>query len=608
MTGEMLFVFALLAVTIALFLSDKLRLDVIAVLVVLTLMLSGLLTPAEALAGFADPVVIMIAGLFVLGEGLLRTGVAHGIGQWVTRTAGDGEGRLIALLMLAVALLSAFMSSTGAVAIFIPVVLSLCARTGMAPSRLLMPIAFASLIGGMLTLIGTPPNLIVSGELRRSGLEPFAFFDFAPIGLVVLAIAVGYILATSRRMLPGADPARAAPQNRLSLRDLAGAYGLTGRLHRLRVRPDSAVSGRSLAEARLRSRYGVVVVAVERQAGRSAAFEPALAQTVMTPGAALYAVAAPEAAQRAAAEEGLTIEPMDAAAERSLAEELGVVEIVVPPRSALAGKTVVESRFRERHRLTALAMTRRGSADADNVADRPLEPGDTVLMSGAWRHIRRAAAERDEFLVSTLPAEIEEVAPNRPRAPVAVLIVLAMLTIMTFGLLPNVAAVLLAALAMVLARCVSMSEAYGAINWESLVLIAGMLPMATALDRTGGITLIVDGLVDSLGAMGPIAMMTGLFVLTSVLSQFISNTATTVLMAPIALGSAAELGVSPYPLLMTVALAASTAFSTPVASPVNTLVLGPGGYRFMDFVKLGVPLQLLAMAVTLLLVPLVFPL
>jgi di/tricarboxylate transporter len=312
--------------------------------------------------------------------------------------------------------------------------------------------------------------------------------------------------------------------------------------------------------------------------------------------------------ERAAADDGLAIEPLDEPAARALAQELGVVEIVVPPRSALVGKSLVEARFRERRRLTPLALARHGRADAENVADRPLEPGDTVLMSGSWRHIRHAAAEHDEFLVLTTPAEMDEIAPNRPRAPVAVLIVLAMLTVMTFGLLPNVTTVLLAALAMVLARCVSMKQAYGAINWESLVLIAGMLPMATALDRTGGITLIVDGLVDSLGAMGPIAMMTGLFVLTSVLSQFISNTATTVLMAPIALGSAAELGVSPYPLLMTVALAASTAFSTPVASPVNTLVLGPGGYRFMEFVKLGVPLQLLAMAVTLLLVPIVFPL
>ena len=608
MTGEMLFVFGLLAVTIGLFLSDRLRLDVIAVMVMLALMLSGLLTPAEALAGFADPVVIMIAGLFVLGEGLLRTGVAHGIGEWVTRTAGDGEGRLLALLMLAVAGLSAFMSSTGAVAIFIPVVLSLCARTGLAPSGLLMPIAFASLIGGMLTLIGTPPNLIVSGELGRGGLAPFAFFDFTPIGLVVLGIAVGYVLLTRRRLLPGADRARAAPQNRLSLRELADAYHLAGQLRRLRVRPDSPVAGQILAEAKLRTRYGVIVVAVEPQAGNGRPVEPALAHTTLVPGAVVYAVGPADAIDRAAREAGLAREPLDPDSSRALAQELGVVEIVVPPRSGLVGRTVTQTKVRDRHRLTALALSRRGRALTENVADQVLEPGDTLLMSGSWKHIRRAAAERTEFLVLSLPAEMDEVAPNRRRAPVAIVIVLAMLTIMTAGLLPNVTTVLLAALAMVLARCVSMKEAYAAINWESLVLIAGMLPMATALQRTGGIELIVDGLVGSLGALGPIALMTGLFVLTSVLSQFISNTATTVLMAPIALGAAAELAVSPYPLLMTVALAASTAFSTPVASPVNTLVLGPGGYRFRDFVRLGVPLQVLAMIATLLLVPIVFPL
>ena len=604
----MLFVFGLLAVTIGLFLSDKLRLDVIAVAVMLTLMLSGLLTPAEALAGFADPVVIMIAGLFVLGEGLLRTGVAHGIGEWVTRAAGDGEGRLVALLMLAVAGLSAFMSSTGAVAIFIPVVLSLCARTGLAPSGLLMPIAFASLIGGMLTLIGTPPNLIVSGELGRGGFAPFAFFDFTPIGLIILGIAVGYVLLVRRRLLPGGDRARAAPQNRLSLNELVDAYHLAGRLQRLRVLPGASVAGQTLAEAKLRTRYGVIVVAVDPVVGRANGVEPALAHTVLSADAIVYALGASDAITRAAREAGLAHEPPDAGSSRALAQELGVVEIVVPPRSGLIGRTITQTRFRDRHRLTALALSRHGRARGEGAADQVLQPGDTLLMSGAWKHIRRATAERGEFLVVSLPAEIDEVAPNRRRAPAAILVVLAMLTIMTAGLLPNVTTVLLAALAMVLARCVSMKEAYAAINWESLVLIAGMLPMATALQRTGGIELIVDGLVGSLGALGPVALMTGLFVLTSVLSQFISNTATTVLMAPIALGAAAELAVSPYPLLMTVALAASTAFATPVASPVNTLVLGPGGYRFKDFVRLGVPLQLLAMIATLLLVPIVFPL
>ena len=600
MTGEMLFVFALLGVTIVLFLSDRLRLDVIAILVVLALILSGLLTPSEALAGFGEPVVIMIAALFVVGEGLMRTGVAHSLGQWVARAAGDSEARLTILLMLAVAGLSAFMSSTGAVAIFIPVVLSLCARLGLAPSRLLMPVAFASLVGGMLTLIGTPPNLIVSEELARNGLTPFGFFDFTPIGLVILAATIGYVLLVGRRLLPAGGTA--APRNHLSLADLAAAYDLTGQLHRLRVPAGAALAGRTVAQAALRTRYGLTVTAVE---ARDTGTQPAMPRTVLAPGSVAYAVGPAEAADRLAAEQGLIREPPDEAADRSLVRELGLVEVVIPPRSRLDGRSLLETGFRDRHRLTGIALSHRGDASSGNIAERRLKAGDTLLMSGAWRDIRRAGAERAEFVVVTLPAEIDAAAQARGRAPIAMLIVAAMLVAMTLGLFATVTTVLLAALAMVLTRCVSMREAYAAINWESLVLIAGMLPMATALERTGGVALIVTGLVDSLGTVGPLALMTGLFVLASVLSQFISNT---VLMAPIALGAATQLGVSHDPLLMTVALAASTAFATPVASPVNTLVLGPGGYRFVDFVKLGVPLQVLAMAATLVLVPVVFPL
>ena len=607
MTADMVFVFALLGVTIVLFFSDKLRLDVIAVMVVLALMVSGVLSPREALAGFADPVVVMIAGLFVLGEGLLRTGVAHGLGQWVTRTAGNGEGMLVALLMLAVAGLSAFMSSTGAVAIFIPVVLSVCARIGTAPSRLLLPVAFASLIGGMLTLIGTPPNLIVAEELSRNGQEPFGFFDFTPIGLVVLAVAIGYVLVAGGRLLPGGDRSQGASRNRLSLRDLVAAYNMAGRLHRLHIPAHAAVAGRTLVEADWRDRYDLTVVAVERPGDRAERYVPAARHTRLTPGLDVYAVGPADAVARAVADDGLIRAELDEPTARTLVQDLGLIEVVVPPRSVLVGRTLAGVRFRDHHRLTALAMSRRGQPDSDRVAERRLDAGDTLLLSGSWADIRQIASEPADLVPVTLPAEMDEVAPARQRAPVAILIVLAMLTVMTFGVLANVATVLLAALAMVLTRCVSMKQAYAAINWESVVLIAGMLPMATALDRTGAIDLIVTGLVDSLGAAGPLAMAVGLFLLTSILSQFISNTATTVLMAPIAIGAAAQLAVSPYPLLMTVALAASTAFSTPVASPVNTLVLGPGGYRFNDFVRAGVPLQLLAMAVTLVLVPVLFP-
>ncbi len=609
MTGETLFVFFLLLVTVILFVSDRLRLDVVAMLVILALMLSDLLSAKEALAGFGDPVVLLIAGLFVIGEGLFRTGVAFAIGNWLLRAGGTSETRMMILLMLVVAGLSAFMSSTGAVAIFIPVTLNLAAKAGIQPSRLLMPIAFASLIGGMLTLIGTPPNLVVSTQLTREGLEGFGFFEFTPIGLLVLVAGITYILFWGRKLLPKetGDP-RKAVKNRLSLQDLIEAYKISDRLHRLRINKDSSISAMTVAQALLRTRYGVTVLGIERQRRGRTMIIPAVTHTELKVGDIILVVDTAAELDRMLQTERLEHLEMESEHGRIAAQEVGIAEVLLTPRSTIIGQTLSKIRFRERYGLTVLGILRNGEPLEGNLVQTKLLFGDSVLVGGGWRQIELLQAEHENFLVLNLPREMDEIAPNRNKAPWALGIMGGMLVLMTFKLVPSVAAVLLAALAMVFARCVSMKNAYASINWESLVLIAGMLPMATALEKTGGIQLIVTGLVGSLGELGPIALMAGLFLLTSIFSQFISNTATTVLVAPIAMIAATNMGISPYPLLMTVAIAASTAFSTPVASPVNTLVLGPGGYKFNDFAKLGVPLQLLVMALTLLAVPMLFPL
>jgi len=607
MTGETLFVFGLLLVTIILFVSDRLRLDVVAMLVILVLMLSGLLSPGEALAGFGDPVVILIAGLFVVGEALLRTGVAYAVGNWLMRVAGNSQTRLLVLLMLTVASLSAFMSSTGAVAIFIPIALGLAGKVGLAPSRIMMPMAFASLIGGMLTLIGTPPNLVVSTQLERVGLSPFGFFSFTPIGLLVLAIGIGYLVLIGQRLLP-IQKTETGGRARRTLSELAEAYGLKGKVQRLRITDQSPLVGQTLAHALLRTRYGVTVLGLQRQQGRRSLVLPALSHTEFQSGDILIGVEYTMDLEGLVRNEKLEMLPFEDAPREVLIKELGLAEVLLTPGSELIDRTLTETRFRTHHGLSVVGIMRKGEPLAGNLRETTLEFGDSLLVAGGWKYISRLQGEQTNFFVLTVPEEMDEVAPNRSRAPTALLILVAMLVIMTFNLVPSVTAVLLAAAALVLTRCLSMNDAYGSINWESLVLIAGMLPMATALEKTGGVEIIVNGLVDSLGGAGPTVLMAALFVLTSVFSQFISNTATTVLVAPIAVGAAEGLGVSPYPLLMTVALAASTAFATPVASPVNTLVLGPGGYRFNDFVKVGVPLQLLAMAVTLLTVPILFPL
>ncbi len=610
MTPDILLVFTLLFATIALFISDRLRMDVVAILLILALILTGLLTPAEALAGFGDPLVILIAALFVVGEGLFRTGIAFSVGNWLVNVAGTSETRLLVMLMLVIAVLSAFMSNTGAVAIFIPVALNLATRAGVRPQQLLLPMAYAGSIGGMLTLIGTPPNLVVSTELTRAGLEPFNFFSFLPIGLLVLAAAIVFILLVGRALLPGGDDETGdAGGNRLSMRDLVTAYGVDDSFHMVRIGADSPLAGQTVGQALLRSRFGITVIAVERQGGGKPSVIPVVIGTEYRAGDVLFLNGSEaEARELTASVSGLEALPLDYGRREDLTGEVGVAEVLVAPRSQIVGHTIREARFREDQGLSVLGILRKGEPVTEDLLGTRLEFGDSLLVAGGWRQIELLQRNATDFMVLTLPREMDEVAPNRAHAPRALAIVAVMLVLMTLGVVPAVTAVLMAGLAMVLARCVSMEEAYQAINWQSVVLIAGMLPMATALDKTGALELIVSGLVDSLGDYGPIALMAGLFLLTTVFSQFISNTATAVLVAPIALGAAAGLGVSPYPFLMTVALGASTAFSTPMASPVNTLVIGPGGYRFGDFLRLGIPLQLLALVITLVCVPILFPL
>jgi di/tricarboxylate transporter len=365
---------------------------------------------------------------------------------------------------------------------------------------------------------------------------------------------------------------------------------------------------KTVGQALLRTKYGVTVLGVERQQRRTKAVKPAQIGTEFRAGDIIYAIGTDDEVSRLVTAEQLERLEVGEGQGKVAAQELGLVEVLFAPRSEMVGKTLSEARFRERYGLSVLGLLRQGEPLKQELVETPLAFGDSLLMGGGWTQIDLLQGKQKDFLVLNLPKEMSEVAPNRSKAPWALAVTCGMMLLMTFKLVDAVTAVLLAALVMVLTGCVSMKDAYASINWESLVLIAGMLPMATVLEKTGGVELIANGLADSLGDIGPLALMAGLFAITSVFSQVISNTATTVLLAPIAVSAALEMGVSPYPYLMTVALAASTAFATPVASPVNTLVMGPGGYKFNDFVKVGVPLQILAMVVTLLSVPLLFPL
>ena len=606
MSPDALFVFGLLAVTVVLFASDRLRPDVVALLVIVALILGGILPVSVAVAGFGDPLIILIAGLFVVGEGLVRTGIAFQVGQGLARLAGASESWLLVLLMLAVAGLGAFMSSTGVVAIFIPVVLGLTGRLGISPGRLMMPMAFAALLSGLLTLIATPPNLVVNDALRSAGLHPFGFFGVTPIGLLILALGIGYMAIIGSRLLPSSVPNSTAG-HRKTLRELGESYQLVGQLHRLRLAADSSLVGQTVAEARLRTRYGLTLIGVERPTRFAETVSAALANTELHPADVLYGVGSPAAVEELIAAERLLRLPITDSEQQRLIQELGLAEVMLPPDSALIGQTLRQAAFRSHHALSVLGIRRRGQPLV-HLAQEKLAFGDVLLVVGAWKRIALLQNDPKDFLVLNLAAELSEVAPSYRQAPFALAILLAMVVLMTFGWVSNVVAVLLAALAMGLCRCLRMEDAYRAINWPSLVVIAGMLPLAKALEQTGGVALIADGLVAGLGPFGPLALLAGVFVLAALIGMFISNTATALLMAPIAIAAAQQVGVSPYPFAMTVVIAASAAFVTPVSSPVNTLVLAPGGYRFNDFVRVGLPLLLLVMGLTLLLTPLLLPL
>ncbi|MGC8423883.1 SLC13 family permease [Mixta calida] len=609
MNNQLLWVLGLLAVTVWLFASGRLRMDVVALLVIIAFVLSGTLTLQEATIGFSDPNVILIAALFVIGEGLVRTGVALQTGEWLMKIAGNSESKMIFWLMLTVAGLGAFMSSTGVVAIFIPVVLSVAAKIGSSPARLMMPLSVAALISGMMTLVATPPNLVVNSELQREGLEGFSFFAVTPIGLVVLALGIGYMLVARYWLAALPDAAVAAAPRRRNFRDLIREYRLSGRARRLAIRAGSPLIGRRLDDLKLREKYGANVVGLERWRKFRRVMVTVTGETTFRDrDVLLIDMSAAEIDLRQFCSEQ-RLEPLilrgDYFSDR--ARDVGMAEVLLTPDSELTGKSVRELGFRSRFGVSIIGIRRRNSLLEGALTDEPLEVGDTLLAIGDWRCIQQLQQQKRDLLLLALPAEIDEAVPAHSQAPHALFSLALMVALMITDVIPGPIAALIASLLMGKFRCIDMESAWKAIHWPGLILIAGMMPFALALQKTGGVALVVQGLMDVAGSRGPHVMLLCLFVLCATIGLFISNTATAVLMAPVGVAAAQQVGVSPYPFTMIIAIAASAAFMTPVSSPVNTLVLGPGGYRFGDFVKIGVPFTLVVMAVSVLLVPLLFP-
>ncbi len=604
MNFDLALVLLMLTSAIAMFVVNRPRMDAVALLVMVLMPFTGIITVSEALAGFADSSIILIAALFVIGEGLVMTGVARRLGDWLDVKAGKSDNRLLILLMTAVGGLGSLMSSTAVVAIFIPVVLRISQNRGTAPNRLMMPLSFAALISGMLTLVATAPNLVVNAELIRQGAKGFGFFSFTPFGLPLLALGIVYMLFARRLLASRTGPPAVA--DRPGLQRWIEQYGLADREKRGHIGIGSPLVGTRLDELPLRS-AGVNVLAIERGTD----LVRPTGQTELQAGDILLADVQPSAAGTNEMWELLKLEPRPLSeignyfADRS--QEIGAAEVILPAESALIGQSVREARIRSEYDLTVIGLRHGSNVAVDDLLNERLKLGDTLLLIGFWSDIRDLQFDTEDVVVLNMPAELEEVLPAAQRAPHALAVLALVVALMISGLVPNVQAALIGCLLMGLLGCIDFNSAYRSINWKSLILIVGMLPFSLALQRTGGVDLAADAVLGVVGGAAPRLVLATLFVITAGLGLFISNTATAVLMAPVALAIAKDLGASPYPFAMTVALAASTAFMTPISSPVNTLVVGPGQYSFGDFLKVGTPFAIIVAIVSVLLIPVFLP-
>ncbi|WP_153126238.1 SLC13 family permease [Peribacillus tepidiphilus] len=612
----MLLTFLILIVTTFFFIQEKVRSDLVAFGSLLALTLTNVITPKEALAGFSNSVVIMIAGLFIVGAGIFNTGLAKSIGHSLLKWGGNSEIKLLLIVMLTVGVFSGFLSNTGTVAVLLPVVMSMAMELKISPSRFLIPLAFASSLGGVLTLIGTPPNLVVSGMLKESGFEKLSFFDFTGIGLVALGAGLLFMVIIGRKLLPNHDFTSNISGKEISAGELAGMYKIYDQLHFVHVPEASEIVGERLLDLKLPVRYEITVIEIERKHKEKLALKNpkqsivARADEILHPQDLLLVFGVKEKVDSFIKDYELERKEfnLEDIKRHFLSRTYGMTEIIITPHSSFENKSLIEIHFREKYQCSVLAINRKGDYIQTDVANEKLKHGDALLVHGKWDNIEKIAKNTHDVVVLGTVSKEASRAYASGKAPIAAGIMLFMLALMTFEVISPVIAVLVAAFLMIVTGCIrSIEEAYTMINWESIILIAAMLPMATALEKTGGIMFISDLMLKALGGFGPYGILVGFYLATMLLSQFISNTATAVIFAPIALTTAVSMGISPYPLLICVAVAASMAFSTPIASPTNALVMTAGGYSFKDFVKIGVPLQIFIGVFMIIAIPLFFP-
>lgn len=625
MSSPIVLTLAILFVTAVFFVWGKIRSDIVALCSLLSLVLLGILKPGEALAGFSNSVVIMMVGLFIVGGAIFQTGLAKSISLRLLKFAGKSEIKLFLLVVLVTVFFGSFVSNTGTVALLLPIVVSMATEAGTNSRRLLMPMAYASSMGGMMTLIGTPPNMIINDTLIKAGYGSLSFFSFLPVGLMITAIGIVYLFPVSKILTRKKE--KSSKTGSVKTPDqLSKEYQLADNLFRIEVSKNSDVINKKLSELNITENYHISILVVRRKDTQDGKFfKPVInqrnsrlvsADTTLLPDDLLYVFGNFEEVKKFVTDHKLSF------LDKSVSEtsqrpdfsrdikfdEIGIAEVVVMSNSKLVNKMVKESGFRTNYNVNILGIKRSREYLIYNVKDEKIHSGDALLVQGTWQDIERLNNNEPDVVVVGQPSIEASKVPLTSKAPIAAIIMIAMVVAMVINIVPPVIAVMLAALAMILTGCFrNVEAAYKTINWESIVLFAAMIPMATAMEKTGASQMISGSIVGGLDSYGPYAVMAGIYLATSFLTMFISNTATAVLFAPIALQSALSMGVSPYPFLFAVTVAASMCFASPFSTPPNALVMSAGRYTFMDYVKMGLPLQIIYMIVMVFFIPLIFP-
>jgi len=599
MTPSALITLGILALAIVLLLADALRADLVALLVLVALGITTVVPPTEIFSGFSRSAVITIMAIFILTNSLYRTCITHWLGKRLLGLGGRQPIRTTLVVTLAGAVLSWFMNTIAAGAVLLPAIIGVSRETGIRPSKLLIPLSFGTLLGGMATLL-TTANILVNSGLRNAGYQPFGLLNFLPLGGLMALVGIVFIATIGRRLLPDRSPLDQyawAENLNTALSDL---YRLRERLFEAQIEVDSALAGQTIAESRIGETLGISVLAVIRNGRTRLAPRP---DDRLSAHDTLLMVGRYDRTEQLA-ELGLTLERDAVWDEELSSDSIGLVEVVMAPRSRVVGQTLKHINFRQKFGLTVIALWRGGRAHRTDIGNIPLQFGDALLLHGTRKAIDVLKSEPD-FIV--LHPEAPET--QRPhKAPFAAAILLAVLAVSALGGLPIAEATFAGAVLMILAGCLTMDEAYQAIEWKAVFVIAGMLPLGSALQETGAAAQLGQFLVQALGRWGPLVLVGGVYLMAVLLTQFVSGQATAVIIAPIALGAAAHIGANPYAFAMAAALACSAAFLTPMAHPVNLLIMGPAGYKPRDFLRIGLPLTLLCFAVLLVALPIFWPL